>query len=160
MAFDFKKFESVIIPELELVQGDFNLIALNNVKAALSRRIFQQGKATDDSEIGEYSEATQLLREQEGLQIEKVDLQFTGNLFRSITVGLDSENQIALGIEERTYTEGSDTAKVASANEERFGKEIFSPSEKEIDKAIAGAMPVLSRQLDKAIDKALNAGLK
>ncbi len=63
-------------------------------------------------------------RDLSGNQTSKVDLQYRGNLFRGVKIGTSGKN-IVLGIK------GTKNAKIAAAQEEHWGKDIFKPSKTE-----------------------------
>jgi len=126
-------------------------ILLNNAGAAIRRRIFNEGGATD-GKIGDYKTKSKLIREQKGLQTIYVDLEVTGTLRRSIQVGI-SENDKVLGIAEINYENNFSTDKNANVQEKNFKKEIFTISEKEIEIAFKGADEWLDKQLDIELEK-------
>lgn len=124
-------------------------IFLNNAGGEIRRRIFNEGGATE-GKIGNYKPKSKLLREQKGQETGYVNLEDTGTLRRSIQVGVDGESKV-LGIAEINYANGWTTDKNARQQERNFEKEIFSISDKEIEKAAEGADSWLDKELDKVL---------
>jgi hypothetical protein len=96
-------------------------------EALVKRRIFNRGIAADGTQIGKYSKWWTKVRKKKKRQTKYVDLQFTGDLFRSIELGMKGEKAI-LGIT------NFDKARVAKEMEKLFGKPIFALSTDEVEK--------------------------
>lgn len=138
---DIKTIEQAISGNLNGIR----LVTFNTVKGELSRRIFQQGVSSDGSAIGQYAPSTKKQRERGGRQTSKVDLEMTGTLRNALIVGKEG-NQIAMGIRENQepkisvaggvvrITGKSDFSTVENAiqQEQNFGKDIFAPTDNEV----------------------------
>lgn len=150
-------------------------IALNTLLGAFLRRIFNQGKATNGAQIGNYSTKTYVkfaegdfkslnknaqkrtrqsvnrkiqyieLRKKAGRQVAYVDLQFTDRLFNSIVVAYTDGNW-TLGFN------NLERAQIARENEVRFKKQIFYPSEEEIEIAQEAFLDYLREQVQETFN--------
>lgn len=113
--------------ELELVRiiKDAPLVKSQDLLGLLLQRIFVNGIDSGGAVIGQYKGGRyKAIRNAKGLRIDRVDLEFTGELFRSINTGTNEEGAI-IG-----FT-NADRAKIADYLEERYGKAIFAPTEQE-----------------------------
>lgn len=157
---DIKTIEQAISKDLNGIR----LVTFNTVKGQMSRRIFQQGTASDGSAIGQYEQSTKKQRERGGRQTVKVDLEMTGTLRNALVVGKEG-NQIAMGIKENQepkisvangvvrITGRSDFSTVENAiqQEENFGKEIFAPTKEETETG----EKVFVNEINRVVGKAL-----
>lgn len=123
---------------IKSLENEFAEIILNapilqaqDLLGAIAYRVFNTGKASDGSSIGQYAGADskskgryKARRNARGLRIDTVDLQFSGATMESIKTGKD-ENGALIGFTIE------DLAKIARYNEERYKKPIFKPSEEE-----------------------------
>lgn len=78
--------------ELERVE----ISTLKTLEGDMKRRIHNDGEDSFGKSMGGYSKAWAIVRKEQGRQIAKKDLQFTGDLFERVVVG-KSENQNVLG---------------------------------------------------------------
>lgn len=133
-------------------RSKYQTIASNEVKSLLSKRIHNRGLNTDGRKIGSYSAAYAKARKTglniggriyKGLQTAYVDLQVTGDLFRSEITGRSGKN-IVVGIA------GNLQVEKAGKMEEKYG-EVFKPSKSETRAAEIKFM----RELDEDVKKAL-----
>lgn len=92
---DLERFEAAVKREANGIR----LVVVNTVKSALVRRIFNNGIATDGSDIGKYKRSTKIFRNGIGRRIDKVDLEVTGTLRGSVQAGTYDERYV-LGIVE------------------------------------------------------------
>lgn len=101
--------------------------ALLRVEGEMKKRIFNQGKATNGSQIGDYAEGPyKRSRVARGKRVDTVNLQNEGDLLKSLRAGKSDEGNPAIG-----FT--SDRQRViASGHTEYRGKQIFRPSKSEI----------------------------
>jgi hypothetical protein len=143
---DINKISNEFVKVVSELFPKYSDILLNNAGAEIRRRIFNEGGATE-GKIGNYKPKTKLIREQLGQETSYVNLEQTGTLRRSIQVGVDGSDKV-LGIAETNYENGWTTIKNAEQQERNFKKEIFTISEKEIEKAFKGADTWLDKQLD------------
>lgn len=157
---DLKTIEKVISKDLNKIR----LITFNSVKGEMARRVFNNGTATDGSQIGTYAESTKKQRERGGRQTSKVDLEMTGTLRRALIVGQEG-SEVAMGFAETqepkisvaggvvrvTGTSDFSTVDNAIQQEENFDKEIFAPSKDEVKKG----EDVFLFEVDKTVRQAL-----
>lgn len=122
-------------------------VVMNTTKGQIARRVFNEGEATDGSSIGSYTAASAEFRVKAGRRTDKVDLELTGTLRRSLVVGV-SDGKVVLGMLEQpepkvsvkggrlrvTGTSDFNTVDNAIYQEENFGKEIFAPSDSELSR--------------------------
>lgn len=125
----------IIVPALNLTLGDFLF------------RIFNEGKDANGGQIGTYRSSWKKVREDNGRQTGYKDLEFSGELRRSIVVGETSEGDAAIG-----FRFGKQ-ALIAEGQELQTGKEIFKLSETE-KKQLSDA---ISNQLQKEIRECLSS---
>lgn len=113
-------------------RGRISEVSGKRAEGLLKRRIFNRGEATDGTTIGNYSPAYAAYRLRKSRQVEYVDFQLTGDLFRSIELGR-SGTRATLGF--------SNPSKeiIAGKLEERFRKSVFSLSEDERKQAAISA---------------------
>lgn len=140
-------------------------VTFNTVKGQYARRIFNERMSTNMSPIGSYRPATKKIRKEAGRQIATVDLEMTGTLRGAIIVGvedgktvlgiLENKNEPVISVKDgRLRVTGTSNFPVidnAIAQEKRFNKEIFAPSEQEIKR---GERTVL-KEIDLVVKKAL-----
>jgi len=150
---DLKDFSIKLSKELPKIKEKFDFSFLNTAGGFMQNRVFQKGESTT-GQIGQYSETSKKIREAKGLQTAYVDLEFSGELRKSIKTG-QSKGETVYGIEEITYIDGQTTVEVANKNRERFGQNILEVSDEEINEAFDGAIQAVSKDIDRAIEKAL-----
>lgn len=142
------------------------LVAMKTLEGRMKRRIFNEGRATDNSKIGNYSTKKlyaskdsfaktsafvsntkggktmrvdggyKELRDIQGFQTNYVDTDYTGSLRMSIGVGDTGEN-IVLGFFD------SENYEKSFGLEEHFDKVIYAPNEDEEDAAFKAAESVI-----------------
>lgn len=166
-----------ILTALKFQKNRIQTVAFNNLKGEIVRRIFNRATATDGTPIGNYQPSTKKFRNEIGRRIDTVDLEITGTLRRSIVVGTDGQD-VVFGFKEQTEPDiraqgkrklkkgkggGVNKKKLvikgkgnfpvlenAISQEERFGKEIFAPSEDELkkgDKAVMTEIDLIVKEL-------------
>ena len=155
---DLDKLINAIVRNKNRIQT----VGYNSMKGMLVRRIFNTGQATDGSQIGTYAPLSIRLRSLAGRQTSRVDLEFTGTLRKSMAVGRDGDNIVFGMLEQREpktkIVKGklvvsglSDviTTENAIEQEKNFSKEIFAPSEEEInrgEKAILKEVNIIAKK--------------
>ena len=154
---DFEKIGKRLEADMPRIKDKFDAVILQSLQSTLRRRIFNEGKATEGEEIGQYSTDYALLREQEGFQTSRVDLERSGELRRSVQVGKIGNEQV-LGIKQTRYPDEGTTDEIAEFQEQNFGKEIFTLSDAEIEEAYKDAEASIIKDIDELINKALNEG--
>lgn len=85
-----------------------------------------------------------MLRQLRGLRVDLVDLQFTGELFRSIQAG-ELSGEVVIG-----FT-NAERRKIAGYLEKKYNKKIFTPSEEEIKQGKEILTNYVKEQLREAI---------
>jgi hypothetical protein len=122
-----------------LVQGGLLLEGL------MKQRIFNDGKATSGSKIGNYkSKSWKKTRTQLGFQTGYVDLQFTGDLIGSIQVVEDGGDVYLAIINDKDFEK-------AKGNEARRKKVIFEPSKAERTETEIYISELINIDLDRLI---------
>ena len=174
----FKEDMKTIINAVEKNINGIRTVTFNTVKGDMSRRIFNNGIATDGSRIGNYAPMTKKIRNELGRRIDTVDLNITGTLQKSLVVGTEG-GKVVVGMLEQNEPKTKGTRKEgklkrgeggglnvkkvsissgtllttdnAINQEKHFGKEIFAPSEQELKKGDE----IFADELNKVIGKAL-----
>lgn len=89
-----KKIEDSL-PLIQEAAGNALIVAQQNALGLVTRRIFNDGLATDGSPIGEYtSEQYIKKREARGMQVDKKDFQFNGDLLQSINIVAKEDSSV------------------------------------------------------------------
>lgn len=104
----------------------------------ISIRIFDDGKASDNTQIGKYSDEYKIIRKKKGLQTDKVDLQFSRRMLNDFVL-LIGDNQYGHGFNIKENFDKSINV------ENIFKKDIFDLSDNEFVK--------LDLYYQKALDK-------
>lgn len=117
--------QSTLSDRIRECTNEAALFALTDLIGNYKRRIQQEGKATDEGQIGRYSAKYAAYRKESGRQTAKVDLTFTGDMINSIQLG-EFDGKLVMGFEEREQREKADQ------NESIFSKKIFSLTDNEI----------------------------
>ena len=160
----FKEDMTAIVDAISKNINGMRTVVFNTVSAQMSNRIFQQGKASDGTDIGEYAASTKRIRKYVGRRIDKVDLEMSGELRESLVVAVEGDEVVMgfIGNTEPKISIKGGTLRVtgktdylvtdnAIDQEERFKKDIFAPSEDEVKKGD----DVFLFQIDKLIKKTL-----
>ena len=143
MAVSIKKLEANIkrsLPAIQELVANSHVVSVQDTLGLMLQRIFNRGEDAMGNPIGKYStnpdgsDSSYIKRRQKkGLQTNYIDLQFEGNLFRSVDVGT-SNDVPCIGIT------NSKSADVSEDLEIKLGtgpvpRNIFTPSQSEIDNA-------------------------
>lgn len=154
-----------ILRAIERNADGIRTVTFNTVKGQHSRRIFNDGGATEGGAIGQYKPSTKKRRNEAGRRIDKVDLEMTGTLRRSLTVGV-GDGKVVLGLQEQkepkitvekgririTGTSDFSTVENAILQEKHFRTEIFAPSKEEIQRG----EKTLIKEVDRVAKQALS----
>ena len=110
-------------------KAEIQFIAIKRIEADMKRRVFNDGKATDGSSLGKYKSRSHIKKRTErGRQTGYKDLDFEGDLRRSLTTGEQGQKAV-LG-----FTTNRQRL-IAEGQEKQTGKSIWEPSKSEIDAA-------------------------
>ena len=138
-----KKINSSI-PSIKVVMANSEVAGTQAVLGDITSRIFVNGLKTDGSDIGQYVNGPyKSKRNESGKRIDKVDLQYNGDLFNSVTTG-KYNSKPAVGIDNKHQ------ADIAGYNEERYGI-VFVASQKEKQTAAESARDYLFKELKRII---------
>jgi hypothetical protein len=128
MAINEKQFKdglSSVIRNIKRRESEALLLTAKRLEGLMKRRIFNDGKASNGGQIGKYkSKAWKKKRSEGGRQISKVDLQFKGDLIRSLKVVKDGDEVVLAIVNDQDYAK-------ARGNEDRRKKKIFNPTKEE-----------------------------
>jgi len=131
---------------------------LINLLARMKQRIHNEGKDRFGALIApQYSSSWAQVRRDNGRQIGYVDLEFMGDLRRDFQLGTKADGELVLGV-----TQDISALKIV-ANENRFQKEIYTPSDGEIDNLVevyADNIRELLGEIFNSIGKNLEDGSK
>ena len=133
------KIEASLPLITKAIQGA-EVLGVETMYALMARRIFNEGKKTDGSSIGLYSEAYKKVRAKKGLETDYINLQFSDRLFQSLAIGT-FDSKITFGMTDANRIE------VAGYLEKRLGI-IFQPSPQEVEQASIKAREYLFAQLE------------
>jgi hypothetical protein len=129
-----------------------SLSALNSLVGAMKRRIHQEGKKTDGSQIGDYSQTFRIngqryvdYRAQRGRQTNYIDLHLEGDLENSFQVGQDGSRFFA-GFDSK------DEFDLAQKHTTHYGQ-IWKPSDEEIDYTREAFSKIYQQCLNKLFKK-------
>ena len=104
---------------------------LINLLARMKQRIHNEGKDRFGDLISpKYSSSWAQVRRDNGRQIGYVDLEFMGDLRRDFQLGTKANGEFVLGV-----TQDISALKIV-ANETRFQKEIYTPTNGEVDNLV------------------------
>lgn len=128
--------------------SEIEIPALKALKGQMDRRIFRDGRTSTGVSMGPYYSAWRKVRARAGYQTARKDLEFTGDLRRSIQVGKSGGRNV-LG-----FTSG-DERKKAETNEafiqRATGSSVFTASKRELEKVDKEVI----RTLDKLIKRTI-----
>lgn len=127
----------------------YTTIAAKDAEGILKQRVFSKAQAADGSSLGGYkSKAHIKKRKSKGNQTSKKDLEFTGDLRRSITTaGRKNNSEAVLGFDNK------DKFEIAEHQETYLKKDIFTLSTKEIAGITERATAVIARDIDKFLSE-------
>lgn len=132
------------IPKIQVAMANSEVAGVQSVLGDITSRIFVKGIKTDGTDIGQYVAGPyKAKRNENGKRIDKVDLQYNGDLFNSVTTG-SFKGKPAVGINSKKEDE------IAGYNEERYGT-IFVASQSEKEAAVVSARDFLFNELGKII---------
>lgn len=133
------------IPQIQKALQGYSYLVVSDVEGAMKQRIFNQGKTEEETSIGKYKEGYyKRKREKFGRQTEYVDLEFKGDLRRSIVKGTKN-GKIVIGFN------NDNSAEIAEGLEERYNTTIFAASEQEAKNAAAIGEKYMIDQLTKIV---------
>lgn len=122
---------NTLADELECFNRGFNIdkwevTALSTLEGLQKQRIHNDGLDSNLNQIGDYSSAWARIRAAAGRQTSKKDLQFNGDLIRGYGRGKNGDANV--------YGFFSDLQRLkAEGNQNQTDKEIFTPTDEEID---------------------------
>ena len=118
--------------------------SMNRLLGSMKIRIFNQGRATDGGLIGPYISAWKNVRAKAGRQTAYKDLEFSSDLRNSIQVGTSSGEVVIGFLVDKSRL-------IASGQEQQTGKEIFTPTQEEIDLTVESVLDLVDECLDQAV---------
>lgn len=132
------------IPKVSVLVANAEVLGTTTALGDITRRIFNEGKLTNGGNIGNYtSPPYKKKRQKKGLQIQYIDLQFSGDLFNSIGIGKFNDKP-AVGIKSEKEND------VAQHLEKKYG-EIFVASKEERNIALETARDYMFAGLKEVI---------
>jgi hypothetical protein len=159
---DFLNFFDVFKDDINGGKKDYEKAGAEYAQENMIQRIFYEGKNSYNSNIGDYrnyystkyEEYWPVLRNQRGLQLNFVDLKFTGELMRSITIIPKKESTTLeiVGEEniDKVYEQEKLQAWKAGSN---LPMPIFTLSIKEYDGSVDAAQEKIYEEFDKSLAK-------
>ncbi len=139
---------------------DPTVAAASFAQKELGLRIFTKGRATEGDMIGRYKKGKDGKRSYymkkrltAGRQVSYKDLEFTGDLRKSITFGSTGKTQTEW--KSAVFFDNDKSPLIAEGQEKQTGKSIFEYSDKEIDAIYENADQYLHDQLVKIFNEVL-----
>lgn len=133
------------IPQIEKAIQGYETLIVSDVEGALVQRIFNKGQDEKEQGIGKYKEGYyKRKRAKVGRQVQYVDLEFNGDLRRSIVKGIKAD-KLVLGFN------NTDKAEIAGYLETKYDKPIFAASKNEMQDAIKTGEAYMVQQLTKIV---------
>lgn len=144
--------------EIATIVVNAPFVQSQELTGVILQRVFNEGKDTSGNDIGQYAGADskskgryKALRNRKGLRIDKVDLQFTGAMMKSIVNG-QTQDGAEIGFN------NTELAKIGSYNEERYKKDVFAPSATETENARALMVDYVKEELKNKIKNIFSGG--
>lgn len=135
----FKRKLDLAARQIAAKRGDILLAGVKDLEGRMKSRIFNKGLNSDNSKIGNYSKGWAFIRKNgkpvkgtkgkqrqkpDGLQTNYIDLEFTGDLRRSITPAKDGNDAVL-------YMNNDEKFEIAGYLEEQKKQVIFDATNKE-----------------------------
>lgn len=138
-----EKFISQVTDTIIKGENDFEIAALSSVQGLYLQRIHNDRKATDGTSLGRYrNDYYKQKRRNAGRQVEEKDLEFHGDLRRSVKIGTSGTANV-MGFD-------NDLSRlIATGQEEQIGKEVFMVSDDEVQEMDAAYDRELQFRLSK-----------
>lgn len=106
---------------LELISSSVLLKSMKRIEREYKERVFIKGLSSNGAKIGNYSEGWSQVRISKGLQVDFIDLKFTGSLRKSIKTAAVDKSSVAMYIDDDLNYEkkyGSWETALSVSNEE------------------------------------------
>lgn len=127
------------------VKNDLLIQGGKDLEGRMKQRIFNDGQASSGRAIGKYKAKSWIKkRKDDGLQVAYVDLEFTGELRKSIQVLEDGEEIVLAIINDEDYAK-------ATGQEKRRKRKIFEPTQKEIEKTQKYINDLIEEEIDQIL---------
>lgn len=139
-------FASAMVKDSKSLQ----LVACKTIEGLVKKRVFNRSMANDNTDLGRYSKAYAMKRKKAGRGTLYKDLEFTGTLRESLTVGTNG-NDVVFGFTDTKYANGETTGNVAGYLEKQAGKKIFTPAAEEMEKANKAVMIAIRNKVSEAL---------
>lgn len=146
MTFDqFKNRITLISRLIAQKRGDFLFLGGKYVEGAMKFRIFTEGRDSSGGSIGSYKSKSWIKKRSEnGRQVGKVDLEYSGDLRNSIQVVKDGNEVVIAIINDDKFT-------IAKGQEDRRKKDIFLPTDEEVKEVEQYVAELIDAELEKII---------
>lgn len=143
----FKNRITLISNVIDMKKNGFLLLGGKYIEGAMKYRIFTEGLDSSGGSIGSYKSKSWIkTRSENGRQVGKVDLEFTGDLRNSIQVVQDGKEVFIAIINDDKYI-------IAKGQEERRKKDIFLPTNEEVAEVEEYVAELIDAELEKIIAK-------
>lgn len=149
----FKAKLNAISTEISRSTGDLLLLGAKDLEGRMKRRIFNDGKNTAETKIGQYkSKYWTKKRSERGNQTGFVDLEFTGDLRNSMQVVQDKNSIYFVIVNDKDYDKAMGQELIQGKKKGQQKMEIFTPSQKER----TGVQNYIADLIDEKIDMIIN----
>ena len=123
--------------------SQYEIAALSSLQGLYIQRIFNDRKATDGSSLGKYLSRSHIAkRKAAGRQTAEKDLEFQGDLRRSIKIGTSNGINVMGFVTDMSRL-------IAQGQEAQLKKAVFTPSDDEIDESWNTYRAALERNISK-----------
>ena len=128
------------------------VLSIEELDIQMQQRIFEEGVDSDGVLLkngDEYADLTKKIRLQAGRQINKIDLQFTGDMRRSIINAKSTEGQNLI------FSSATQSEKREEI-EDLFNQDIFSPSSQESENVLNLFQNLFNESINELAERAKN----
>lgn len=157
----FKRKLDLAARQIAAKRGDILLAGVKDLEGRMKSRIFNKGLNSDNSKIGTYSKGWSFIRKNgkpvkgtkgkqrqkpDGLQTSYIDLEFTGDLRRSITPAKDGNDAVL-------YMNNDEKFEIAGYLEDQKKQVIFDATNKEAKAVITYIDELIVDEFKNAINR-------
>jgi hypothetical protein len=150
----FKRKLDLAARQIAAKRGDILLVGLKDLEGRMKQRIFNKGLNSDNSKIGNYSKGWAASRQKgkpvgtppKGLQTSYIDLEFTGDLRKSITAGKDGNDAVLFMNNDEKYA-------ISGYLEEQKKQVIFDATNREAKAVVTYIDELIIDEFNKAIKR-------
>lgn len=140
-----------IASELQSAKGDWLIETAKRLEGSMKVRIFNEGQNTAEGPIGKYKSRYWIKKREGRYQTSYVDLEFTGDLRRSIKPLMDGDDAVLAIVDDLDYKKAMGQEEIQGKKKGGNKMEIFTPSDSEIADAQENLDELVERELERII---------